>query len=548
MKKTILYHLRKNNINIEAACNGLWGCGKCKIKLGADFPIVENDETYLSESDLKAGFRLACEHYIDDDEVSHIIALYKKNLESTKNKNNTHILSDSFLPNFTHDKKSDFLGIALDIGTTTLAMSLVDLKTSTVLAKATDTNPQVNYGFDIMSRISYTMQYPNGLKDLQTSLVKTLNLMLDELLKESKQERSYIKEFIVSANTCMCHSLLARDISTLGKYPFIPNFTDTQKLNAPDIGINLALDCKLITLPHISAFVGSDIVSGIYVSELYKHNDTLNNILFIDIGTNGEMVLKTNNKLIASSCAVGPALEGMNISCGMRAENGSIDDFLIANDCIQYTTINNDMPTGICGSGVLALMRELLKNDIINKRGAISKTTTAPFVLTKDGKNYISLSRAKHIIKDSCPKNISNTAKNIDDISSSKRDLEENKLYFSSKDIRQVQLAKAAILSGILCLVKKAELSLDKIDKVYIAGQFGKYISLTSLFGVGLVPKEFEGKIEYLGNTSLSGAYLTLLDSKALSTMKKFSKNVEFFELSKFEDYDKIFTKCLLWE
>ena len=239
MKKTILYHLRKNNINIEAACNGLWGCGKCKIKLGADFPIVENDETYLSEDDLKAGFRLACEHYIDDDEVSHIITLYKKNLESTENKNNTHILSDSFLPNFTHDKKSDFLGIALDIGTTTLAMSLVDLKTSTVLAKATDTNPQVNYGFDIMSRISYTMQYPNGLKDLQASLVKTLNLMLDELLKESKQERSYIKEFIVSSNTCMCHSLLARDISTLGKYPFIANFTDTQKLNAPDIGLNL---------------------------------------------------------------------------------------------------------------------------------------------------------------------------------------------------------------------------------------------------------------------------------------------------------------------
>ena len=548
MKKTILYHLRKNNINIEAACNGLWGCGKCKIKLGADFPIVENDETYLSEDDLKAGFRLACEHYIDDDEVSHIIALYKKNLESTENKNNTHILSDSFLPNFTHDKKSDFLGIALDIGTTTLAMSLVDLKTSTVLAKATDTNPQVNYGFDIMSRISYTMQYPNGLKDLQTSLVKTLNLMLDELLKESKQERSYIKEFIVSSNTCMCHSLLARDISTLGKYPFIPNFTDTQELNASDIGINLALDCKLITLPHISAFVGSDIVSGIYVSELYKQNDTLNNILFIDIGTNGEMVLKTNNKLIASSCAVGPALEGMNISCGMRAENGSIDDFLITNDCIQYTTINNDKSTGICGSGVLALMRELLKNDIINKRGAIYKTSTAPFVLTRDGKNYISLSRAKHIIKDSCPKNISNTAENIYDISSSEKDLEENKLYFSSKDIRQVQLSKAAILSGILCLVKKAELSLDKIDKVYIAGQFGKYISLDSLFGVGLVPKEFEGKIEYLGNTSLSGAYLALLDSKALATMKKFSKNVEFFELSKFEDYDKIFTKCLLWE
>lgn len=522
MKKTILYYLRKNDIHIDAACNGLWGCGKCKIKLNPDFPVCENDVNYLSEEEVKEGYRLSCEHYVDEDEVDAVLHEYYENLEE-KNKvfeKNDTILSDSFVPEFTHDKISPYFGLALDIGTTTLAMNLISLKNTKILAKVTDINPQVNFGFDVMSRIAYTMENEDGLENLHKSLIWTLNSMIDTLVSKAGINRFEIKELCVSANTCMCHILLGKPIVTLGKFPFKPLFTKSCNLSAVFAGLNLAPDCKLISLPHISGFVGSDIVAGVYACKMYEDSEH-ENILFIDIGTNGEMLLKAGNKFIATSCAVGPALEGMNISCGMRADKGAIDDFTIDEKGLHCSVIGKKKPEGICGSGVLALVRELLKNEIINKRGAISDKKKfdkddhrSRIIVYKDDKAYIDIGKG---------------------------------LFFSSKDIRQVQLAKAAILSGIICLTQATGLSFDKIDKVYIAGQFGKYISLDSLFGLSLLPDEFRDKLEYLGNTSLGGAYLSLLDSKALKTMSEFAKKVEFFELSKYVKYDRIFASSLLW-
>ena len=266
-------------------------------------------------------------------------------------------------------------------------------------------------------------------------------------------------------------------------------------------------------MPHISGFVGSDIVAGVYASGLYKDDK---NLLFIDIGTNGEIVLKSGNKLLATSCATGPALEGMNISCGMRAGDGAIDDFCIDENKLSYTTVGNKEAVGICGSGVLAMVRELLKNNIINGRGAID------IEKQKKAYDFIAFDKSdKPFIKIS------------DDI------------YFTSKDIRQVQLAKGAVLSGILALVSKAKLELKDISKVYIAGQFGKYISVDSFFCVGLLPIEFFDKVEYLGNTALAGAYIALLDKCAIEDMSLLSNKTEFFELSRFDNYDRIFAKAL---
>ena len=264
--------------------------------------------------------------------------------------------------------------------------------------------------------------------------------------------------------------------------------------------------------------MGSDIVAGVYASGICdEHTDE--NILFIDIGTNGEMLLKTDKKLLATSCAIGPALEGMNISCGIRAGIGAIDDFHIDEDGISYTTIGNTEPTGICGSGVLSMVRELLKAGFINKMGAIDKKcldSNQSFIKADDfGKPFIKIN---------------------------------DNLYFTTKDIRQVQLAKGAILSGIRALIKKAGIETGDITRVCIAGQFGKYISMDSFFGVGLMPREFEGKVEYLGNTSLTGAYMALLDKNAIEYMTEISVETEYFELSKLEEYEKIFAKALRFD
>ena len=522
MKQSILDYLRKNNIEINAACNGLGSCGKCKIKLDKSFEVDDADIRLLGKEEIAKGYRLSCMHFIDESQEEAVIAEYFKNTDIKENEKKANvILSESFIPKFNHNKVSDRYGIALDIGTTTMAMQLVSLKDACVTAKATATNPQVSYGFDVMSRIAYTMENQNGLEDLQKSMINTLNILIDRLIEETGIPRDDIAEFAVSANTTMSHILLGESIESLGKYPFAPVFTKSKTVSAFELGLNLSKTCKLVTLPHISAFVGSDIVSGAYAADICA-DGSKGNILFIDIGTNGEMILKSGSKLTATSCAVGPALEGMNISCGMRADIGAIDNFSIDEDGIRYTTIGNEKAVGICGSGVLAMLRELLKNEVISKRGAIIKKEK----LEPD--DY----RLKFISVDEEEKAFINIG---------------DGLYFSAKDIRQVQLAKGAILSGIICLTQKAGLRLCDIDRVYIAGQFGKYISQDSLFGVGLLPMEFLGKVEYLGNTSLSGAYLLLLDDRAIASMDEISRNVEFFELSRFEGYERIFTKALMF-
>nr|WP_315049438.1 ASKHA domain-containing protein [uncultured Lachnoanaerobaculum sp.] len=506
---TIWEFLREKNIHIDAACNGLGVCGKCKIKLeSTDVSISERN--LLGEENIKSGYRLACMHSIDEVDKEFIL----KSFESGK-KPDSIVLTESFTPKIIHTNIQEKYGIAIDIGTTTVAMELIDLKNAKIISKVADVNSQVKFGFDVMSRIAFTLENPEGLSTLQKSIVDTLNTVINKLLDESKIKREDIAELVVSANTTMCHILLGESVESLGKFPFLPRFTEVKRACVKDIGIDL--DATLITLPHISGFLGSDIVSGVYVSGIC--DDKEKNILFIDIGTNGEMLLKTDNNLLATSCAIGPALEGMNISCGIRAGIGAIDDFHIDEADISYTTIGNTEPIGICGSGVLAMVRELLKAGFINKMGAIDKKcldSNHSFIKADNsGKPFIKIN---------------------------------DNLYFTAKDIRQVQLAKGAILSGIRALIKKAGIETCDITRVCIAGQFGKYISMDSFFGVGLLSKEFEGKVEYLGNTSLTGAYMALLDKNAIEYMTEISVETEFFELSKLEEYEKIFAKALRFD
>lgn len=506
---TILEFLREKNIHIDAACNGLGVCGKCKIKLeSTDVSISERK--LLGEENIKSGYRLACMHSIDEVDKEFIL----KSFESGK-KPDSIVLTESFTPKIIHTNIQEKYGIAIDIGTTTVAMELIDLKNAKIISKVADVNSQVKFGFDVMSRIAFTLENPEGLSTLQKSIVDTLNTLINKLIDKSKIKKEDIAELAVSANTTMCHILLGESVESLGKFPFLPGFTEVKRVCAKDIGIDI--DATLITLPHISGFLGSDIVSGVYASGICDDKDK--NILFIDIGTNGEMLLKTDNNLLATSCAIGPALEGMNISCGIRAGIGAIDDFHIDEADISYTTIGNTEPIGICGSGVLSMVRELLKSGFINKMGAIDKKcldSNHSFIKADDsGKPFIKIN---------------------------------DNLYFTAKDIRQVQLAKGAILSGIRALIKKAGIETCDITRVCIAGQFGKYISMDSFFGVGLLPKEFERKVEYLGNTSLTGAYMALLDKNAIEYMTEISVETESFELSKLEEYEKIFAKALRFD
>ena len=273
---TILEFLREKNIHIDAACNGLGVCGKCKIKLeSTDVSISERK--ILGEENIKSGYRLACMHSIEEADKEFIL----KSFESEK-KPESIVLTESFTPKIIHTNIQEKYGIAIDIGTTTVAMELIDLKNAKIISKVADVNSQVKFGFDVMSRIAFTLENKEGLSILQKSIVDTLNTLINKLLDESKIRREGIAELVVSANTTMCHILLGESVESLGKFPFLPGFIEVKRVCAKDIGIDL--DATLITLPHISGFLGSDIVSGVYASGICDDKDK--NILFINENTN----------------------------------------------------------------------------------------------------------------------------------------------------------------------------------------------------------------------------------------------------------------------
>lgn len=414
-------------------------------------------------------------------------------------------------------RKTEY-GIAVDIGTTTVDMSLVSLADGRELAEACEFNPQTLYGADVPARI--TCEYKrgeDGIRMLQDSIVSGLNRMIGELCREANVNRTQVKEIIVAANCTMTHMLLGVDARSIGVSPYRPQFTDAKELPAAKIGIEAGEHTKLYCLPHASAYIGADIVAGVHVCGLAEETG---NVLFIDIGTNGEIVLAADGKLLCCSCAAGPALEGMLISCGTRASGGAIEDVHITEEGVKLTTIGDAKPAGICGSGILALVKELLRTGLIDRTGAFIKKESLdendyrfPLIQTNGKTREFVLS-------------------------------ESPGLTITQGDIREVQLTKGALLSGVTALLKEAGLKAADLDKALVAGQFGAHLSAESLTGAGILPPETGDKIEYAGNTSRKGAYAALMSEAARRGMETLAGRMKYIELANIEGYEQLFVEC----
>lgn len=503
--ENILESLNLNNIKIDNFCNGKGTCGKCKIKLlkGRLNPISSVEKSILSDKEIKNGIRLACLSFPKSDLKIKTIS---ENLDFK-------ILDFGKIPDFEMKFNQGF-GLALDIGTTSLAMYLVDLSNGKIIDKNSSINSQVKYGLDVMTRISFEYENENGKNLLQDEIIKSINNLIDDLVNKNEIERCQIKKLVIGANTTMLHMLVGIDAKSLGKFPYKAKFLNSLKIDSKDLGINIS--AKVYTLPNVSAFVGSDIVAGVYLTDLKNQK----NALFIDIGTNGEIVLKTKDKLYATSTAAGPALEGMNISCGMRAESGAIDSLKIQNEKINFSTIDNKKPRGICGSGLLSSVGQIIEKDFVNKRGRILD----PKKLERE--DY----RRKFIKEDSKRKRIIILDQNED-------------IYISQKDIRQVQLAKGAILSGFLILLEKENMEIENLNSVIIAGGFGSHLKKEDLTGVGILPESVKEKIRYVGNSSLIGAYMALMNENIIQEMEELSQNITYLDLATSENYERKFAK-----
>ncbi|TQQ84916.1 DUF4445 domain-containing protein [Peptacetobacter hominis] len=505
--KRLMDVLLENGVFVENPCNGNGTCGKCKVKIisGNTDEITDAEKSILKKEEIEKGIRLSC--------LLNAYGDYE--IENNSGHKNYKVLSSGYIPEFEIDSDKDGYGIIVDIGTTTVAMGIINLANGNEIGKMTKINPQRKYGSDVLTRITYEYENPdNGVEIMQKSIVECINELIDEICSNTDMEKEKIKEILISANCTMTHMLLGEDAKSLGKYPYEPVFKNAIRKKASAIGIMPGYNTDLYCIAQVSAFIGGDIVSGVYACELEKRKG---NILFIDIGTNGEIVLSIDGKMACCSCAAGPALEGMNISCGMSAADGAIEDIKITEEGIKLKVIGDKKPLGICGSGILSAIEQMIKHGIIDKRGTFIKKES----IAEDDYRY-------SMIK----------------LNGNKREFiisKDPEITITQSDVRQVQLAKGAILSGFKALLKEENIDMKELDKVLIAGQFGSHLTVESLTGTGILPFEVSDKIEYIGNTSKSGAYMALMSEKAKDDMEKLGKEMNYVELAVVDGYDKIF-------
>ncbi len=578
-KKNLLQLLLENDIFVDNPCNGNGSCGKCKVRVleGNLPPLSPTERKLLKEDEINAEIRLSCLVVPKEDITIEILQKERKhkilttgyvpefefnptiskkifeikmpNLETQSpfedslcealgsKKVNwkllrdyessygtvTGVFNDSELIALEAGDTTEFLyGVAIDIGTTTVVAALIDMNNGEELATASRINPQKKFGLDVLTRITYELEHPEGSKEeLQKTIVEAINEMVEELCSEGKVKKENIYEISIAANCTMMHFLLGVDGTSIGKSPYAPVFTKAKNISASDLGIKAAKCARVYCLPSVSSYIGADIVAGAYVCELHKAEE---NILFIDIGTNGEIVLSKGGRLLSCSCAAGPALEGMNISSGMRAAEGAVEDVEITEKGIDIKVIGEEDPIGICGSGILAAVKELLRTGIVKNNGAFIKKEQLEESDYRYEMIQLNGNKREFLLK-STPE----------------------QLLITQGDVRQVQLAKGALLSGFYALLKQAKIDMSELDKVMIAGQFGAHLPADSLVGTGILPEEVKDKLVYVGNSSKTGAYMALMSVEVKIEIETLAGEMEYMELGASEGYEKLFSQCLIF-
>ena len=575
---SLLEILLAQNIFVDNPCNGKGVCGKCRVRIVSG-ELTEPNETerkLLKEEELASGVRLSClvkpegdlvvelmqkerkhevltsgyvpEFAFDVDIKKQVIDIHKPTLEDQtpfedqikaqvgRELNFDGLKASKFIPGTTTvvlhgndviqvepgDTTGVLYGVAIDIGTTTVVCTLIDMLTGKELANASMINAQKHFGLDVLTRITYELEHPeDGVEKLQKAIVDSINDMIADICRQAGIRKEDIYEISVGANCTMMHMLLGVDATPIGKAPYAPMFVRAKDIKAKEIDIQAAEGARLYCLPSVSAYIGADIVAGAYVCQLKEEEG---NVLFIDIGTNGEIVLSNKGRLLCCSCAAGPALEGMNISSGMRAAEGAIEDVEITEEGIKLKVIGNEEPIGICGSGILAVVKELLRVGLVRKEGAFIKLKQL------DENDY----RYKMLQTNGIKREFIMTEK-------------PEKLLITQGDVRQVQLAKGAILSGFIALLNKAGIQMEDLDKVMIAGQFGAHLPADSLVGTGILPKEVKDKLVYVGNSSKTGAYMALMSAKVKREMEDLAGYMDYMELGATKGYERLFSDCLIF-
>ena len=436
---------------VNRPCGGRGMCGKCLV-------TVDGEEV------------LACRYRVNGD--IHVTLPEKKDIVSVTG------VTESFTA-------TEHQVLALDIGTTTLAMALVSLDSGKVVRRVTRTNPQTSFGADVISRIGHCMSH--GASELQRVLIREINAMIRSLCL------SRVPYLYAAGNTTMLHLFCGVDCSSLGKAPYTPVFLEAQTLDASSLGIE-GVD-TVVTLPGAAAFVGADISAGL--GHIASPKDGCHSLL-IDLGTNAEIVLFNRSHALCTAAAAGPCFEGANISCGMSATDGAICR-VVGDDPLLCETIGHKKACGICGTGLIDVIAALLDNETIDETGFM-----------EDGR----------------------------------AELAEG-VFLTQADVREYQLAKSAVCSGVMTLLETAGITAADIDTVYLAGGFAAEISIRSAVRTGLLPEELTGKCVSIGNSSLLGTVDYALGNRRADAI---TKNMTYIDLAASPVFTAHFTDNMLFE
>lgn len=404
------------------------------------------------------------------------------------------------------DTTAENYGLAVDLGSTTVIIQSIDLNTGQVLAEKSRFNRQIDYGDEILSRIFYTKGRPDHLDELQASTVQTFCDLFDDLTAQTGIAPEAYSIMIVSGNTTMTHLFLGIDPWPIFEVPFTPMFNHTDFIPAADLG--LPTNGLVYCMPSAANYLGGDIISGLLAARLDRQKKPS---LFIDIGTNGEMVLGDENFLIAGAGAAGPALEGGISKSGMKAGPGAIDHVRITDSVLHCTTIENAPPKGICGSGIVDLLSEMLLNGWIDFSGKFNPDATDRIVTTDDG--YALRYADADVTADGAP------------------------LLFNQTDITQYLDTKAAANTMVAYLLEAAGIGPEDIDQVFIAGAFCAHINLEAAVNIGLYPDLPAERFTVLGNSSLTGARALLLDYTLFDTVGALQDNIHYLEFGAAPDF-----------
>jgi len=535
-EQPLMASLAKAGIKIEAPCGGKNICGACRLwVVSGSVPLTPHEN--LDPEDEKNGLRLACQAVPEGDvtiRLENNFAYDKifmnqgkilgQNAKSGTKKANPAVKITQQPEGFQlwYDRQAapvvlenwqpDFrpTGLAIDIGTTTMVISLVSLQTGAVLASASGLNPQVAHGHDVLTRINYA-KTPETLDEMGSLAQNKLNEMVKDACSQAGISHREIIDVAIGANTTMLQLAAKMDSASIGRTPFTYGLQGGTTYSAAKWGLEVNKAARVYLPPIMHAFVGTDITAGLLLWPDFF--DGTKSILYLDMGTNGEICLNVKGKRFTTSTAAGPAFEGMGLSTGMRATRGAVERVSYRDGCFKFYTIGGGPAQGICGSGIIDFLNSLLESGHLNPSGRLLKTSPEdPYVLEDNGQTKFKYGDG---------------------------------VYLSQKDIRQIQLAKGAVRTGMDLIMETGGITAEDLDRIYIAGGFGNYLKPAHMEKIGLIPPNTATKLFFCGNASIDGSIALLRDKNNRAFIEEALSEMEHVQLASQPHFMSCFLESL---